>query len=145
MHHFPAVLSGSFSHTHEVLWIYLVSFTTAPSFFSQVDSWLRQESIAGEHLRRPIASLPISIQHPLSKDWLGSSQSWGPLKKASASVLPKNTQDWSPSGWTGWISVQSKGLSRVFSSTIVQKHQFFSAQLSSQSNSHIHTWPLEKP
>ena len=63
---------------------------------------------------------------------------------ASASVLPMNTQDWSPSGWTGWISLQSKGLSRVFSNTI-QKHQFFSTQLSSQSNSHIHTWPLEKP
>ena len=64
---------------------------------------------------------------------------------ASASVLPKNTQDWSPLGWTGWISLQSKGLSRVFSNTTVQKHQFFSAQLSSQSNSHMHTWPLEKP
>ena len=64
---------------------------------------------------------------------------------ASASVLPKNTQDWSPLGWTGWISLQSKGLSRVFSNTTVQKHQFFSAQPSSQSNSHIHTWPLEKP
>ena len=63
---------------------------------------------------------------------------------ASASVLPKNTQDWSPLGWTGWISLQSKGLSRVFSNTTVQKHQFFSAQLSSQSNSHIHKWPLEK-
>ena len=60
------------------------------------------------------------------------------------SVLPMNTQDWSL-GWTGWISLQSKGLSRVFSNTIVQKHQFFGAQPSSQSNSHIHTWPLEKP
>ena len=64
---------------------------------------------------------------------------------ASASVLPMNTQDWSPLGWTGWIFLQSKGLSRVFSNTTVQKHQFFSAQLSSQSNSHIHTWLLEKP
>ena len=64
---------------------------------------------------------------------------------ASTSVLPMNTQDWSPLGWTGWISVQSKGLSRVFSNTTVQKHQFFDAQPSSQSNSHIHTWPLEKP
>ena len=58
---------------------------------------------------------------------------------ASASVLPMNTQDWSPLGWTGWMSLQSKWLSRVFSNTTVQKHQFFSAQLSSQSNSHIHT------
>ena len=64
---------------------------------------------------------------------------------ASASVLPMNTQDLSPLGWTGWISLQSKGLSRIFSNTIVQKHQFFGAQLSSQPNSHIHTWPLEKP
>ena len=53
--------------------------------------------------------------------------------------------DWSPLGWTSWISLQSKGLSRVFSNITVQKHQFFGTQLSSQSNSHIHTWPLEKP
>ena len=64
---------------------------------------------------------------------------------ASVSVLPMNTQDWSPLGWTAYISLQSKGLSRVFSNTTVQKHQFFSAQLSSQSNSHIYTWPQEKP
>ena len=64
---------------------------------------------------------------------------------ASTSVLPINTQDWSPLGWTGWIFLQSKRLSRVFSNTIVQKHQFFGSQLSLQSNSHIHTWPLEKP
>ena len=62
---------------------------------------------------------------------------------ASASVLPMNIQDWFPLGLIGWISLQSKGLSRVFSNTI-QKHQFFSAQLSSWSNSHIHTWLLEK-
>ena len=62
---------------------------------------------------------------------------------ASASIFPMNIQDWSPLGWTGWISLRSKGLSRVFSNTTVQKHQFFSAQLSSQSNFHIHTWPLE--
>ena len=60
-----------------------------------------------------------------------------------ASFLPKKSQGWSPSEWTGWISVHSKGLSRVFSNTIVQKHQFFSPQPSSQSNSHIHTWLLE--
>ena len=64
---------------------------------------------------------------------------------ALTSFLPKNTQDWSPLEWTGWISLQSMGLSRVFSNTTVQKHQFFGTQLSSQSNSHIHTWPLEKP
>ena len=61
---------------------------------------------------------------------------------ASASVLPMNTQDWSPLGWTGWISLQSKGFSRVFSNTTVQKHQFFSPQLSLWSKSHIHNWVL---
>ena len=73
---------------------------------------------------------------------------WGGQKirvSASTSVPPMNTQDWSPLGWTGWISLQSKGLSRVFSNTTVQKHQFFGAQLFSQSNSHIHTWLPEKP
>ena len=60
---------------------------------------------------------------------------------ASTSVFPMKSQDWFPLGWTSWINLQSKGLSRVFSNTTVQKHQFFGAQLSSQSNSHIHTWP----
>ena len=64
---------------------------------------------------------------------------------ALASFLPKKSQGWSPSEWTCWISLQSKGLSRVFSNTTVQKNQFFGAQPSSQSNSHIHTWPQEKP
>ena len=63
------------------------------------------------------------------------------IVSASASILPMNIQDWFPLGWTGWISLQSKG----FSNITVQKHQFFGAQLSSQFNSHIHTWPLEKP
>ena len=63
---------------------------------------------------------------------------------ASASVLPMNIQGWSPLGWTGWISLQSKGFSRVFSNTTVQKHQFFGTQLSLWFNSHIHTWLLEK-
>ena len=89
----------------------------------------------------PFSSCPNPSQHQSLFAWGG--QSIG--VSALASVLPKNTQDWSLLGWTGWISLQSKGLSRVFSSTTVQKHQFFSAQLSSQPNSHIHTWPLEKP
>ena len=62
----------------------------------------------------------------------------------SESALPMNIQDWFPLGWTGWISLQSKGLSRVFSNTTVQKHQFFGIQPSLWSNSHIHTWLLEK-
>ena len=86
---------------------------------------------------------PASGSFQMSQLFVSGGQSIG--VSASASVLPMNTQDWSPSGWTVWISLQSKGLSRVFSNTTVQKHQFFSAQLSSQSNSHIHTWPLEKP
>ena len=85
-------------------------------------------------------SLPASGSFPMSQLF---GQSTG--VSASASVLPMNTQDWSPLGWAGWISLQSKGLSRVFCNTTVQKHQFSSAQPSSQSNSHIHTWPLEKP
>ena len=88
-------------------------------------------------------SLPASESFPMSQLFEWGGQSTG--VSASASFLPKNTQDWSPSEWTGWISLQSKGLSRVFSNTTVQKHQFFGAQLSSQSNSHSHTWPLEKP
>ena len=87
--------------------------------------------------------LPASESFPMSQLFTWGGQSVG--VSASASVLPKNTQDWSPLERTGWISLQSKGLSRVFSNTTVQKHQFFSTQLSSQSNSHIHTWPLEKP
>ena len=70
---------------------------------------------------------------------------WPKYWSFSFSISPMNTQDWSPLEWTGWISLQSKGLSRIFSNTTVQSHQFFSAQLSSQSNSHIHTWLLEKP
>ena len=88
-------------------------------------------------------SLPASGSFPMSQLFAWGGQSTG--VSASASVLPMNTQDWYPLGWTGWISLQSKGLSRVFSNTIVQKHQFFGTRLSSQSNSHIHTWPLEKP
>ena len=71
---------------------------------------------------------------------------WPKYWSLSFSISPFNdNQDWSPLEWTGWISLQSKGLSRVFPNTTVQKHQFFYAQLTSQSNSHIHTWSLEKP
>ena len=87
--------------------------------------------------------LPASGSFPMSQLFTWGGQSIG--VSALASVLPLNTQDWSPLGWTGWISLQSKGLSRVFSNTAVQKHQFFGTQLTSQSNSHIHTRPLEKP
>ena len=88
-------------------------------------------------------SLPASGSFPVSQLFAWGGQSIG--VSASASVLPMDTQDWSPLGWTSWISLQSRGLSRAFFNTTVQKHQFFGIQLSSQSNSHIHTWPLEKP
>ena len=84
-------------------------------------------------------SLPASESFPMSQLFAWGGQStW---VSALASFLPKKSQGWSPLEWTGWISLQSKGLSRVFSNTTVQKHQFFGTQLSSQSNSHIHTWP----
>ena len=88
-------------------------------------------------------SLTASESFPMSQLFTWGGQNIG--VSALASFLPKNTQDWFPLGWTGWTSLQSKGLSRVFFNTTVQKHQFFSTQLSLQSNSHIHTWPLEKP
>ena len=77
--------------------------------------------------------------------WLFASGSQSIGASASATVFPMNIQDWFPLGVTGWISLQSKGLSRVFSSTTIQKHQFFSTQPSLWSNSHICTWLLEKP
>ena len=71
---------------------------------------------------------------------------WPKYWSFSFSISPFNEHPGlTPLGWTGWIALQSKGLPRVFSNTTVQKHQFFGSQLSSQSNSHIHTWPLEKP
>ena len=87
-------------------------------------------------------SLPASESFPMSQLFAWGGQSTG--VSALASFLPKKSQGCS-SEWTGWVSLQSKGLSRVFSNTTVQKHQFFGAQPSSQSNSHIHTWPQEKP
>ena len=86
---------------------------------------------------------PASGSFLMSQFFASGGQSIG--ISASASVLPMNIQDWFPLGLTGWISLQTKGLSRVFFNTTVQKHQFFGAQLSSRSNPHIHTWPLEKP
>ena len=91
----------------------------------------------------PPSTFPSIRVFPMNQLFASGGQSIG--VSASKSVLPMNTQDWSPLGWTGWISLQSKGLSRVFSNTTVQKHQFFGTQLSLQSNSHIHTWLLEKP
>ena len=90
-----------------------------------------------------LQSFPALGSFPMSYFFASGGQSIG--VSASASVLPINIQDWFPLGFTDWISLLSKGLSRVFSNTTVQKHQFFSTQLSLESNAHIHTWPLERP
>ena len=87
-------------------------------------------------------AVPASGSFPMRQLFAWGGQSTG--VSALASFLPKNTQDWSPLGWTGRTSLQPRGLSRVFSNTTVQRYQFFGTQLSLQSNSHIHTWPLEK-
>ena len=90
-----------------------------------------------------LQSFPASGSFQMSQLFASGGQSIG--VSASTSVLPMNIQDWSPLGLIDWISLQFKGLSRVFSNTTVQKHQFFGAQISLWPNSHIHTWPLEKP
>ena len=91
----------------------------------------------------PFSCLQSFLAFLVSQSFISGGQSIG--ASTSASVLPMSTQDWSPLGWTSWISLLSNGFSRVFSNTTVQKHQFFVAQLSSQYNSHIHIWPVEKP
>ena len=104
--------------------------------------WVSDAIQPSHPLSSPSPSVPNPSQHQSQLfTWGGQS----PGVSALASFLPKKSQGWSPSEWTGWISSQSKGLSRVFSNTTVQKHQFFGTQLSSQSNSHIHTWLQEKP
>ena len=114
--------------------------------FTQTHVHRVSDAIQPSHPRSSLSpTAPNPYQHQSLFQWVNSfagGQSTG--VSASASFPPKKFQGWSPSEWTGWISLQSKGLSRVFSNTTVQKHQFFGAQ-PSQSNSHIHTWPQEKP
>ena len=117
-----------------------------PEFTQTHVHWVSDAIQPSHPLSSPSPPAPNPSQHqsfPMSQLFTWGGQSTG--VSASVSFLPKNTQDWSPLEWTGCISLQSKGLSRVFSNTTVQKHQFFGTQPSSQSNSHIHTWPLEKP
>ena len=115
--------------------------------FTQTHVHRVSDAIQPSHpLSSPSPPAPNSSQHQSLFQWVNHShggQSTG--VSALASFLPKKSQGWYPSEWTGWISLQSKGLSRVFSNTTVQKHQCFGPQLSSQSNFYIHTWPLEKP
>ena len=115
-----------------------------PDFAQTHVHWVT-DAIQSSHSVVPFASCPQSFpasgSFPMSQLFTSGSQSTG----ASASVLPMSIQGWFPLGLTGLISLQSKGLSRVFSNTTVWKHQFFSLQPSLWSNSHIHTWLLEKP
>ena len=108
-------------------------------------SWWCHPAISSSviHFSSCPQSLPASESLPISQLFTWGGQTTG--VSALASFLPMKSQGWSPLEWTGRIPMQSKGLSRVFSNTTVQKHQFFGAQPSSQSNSHIHTWPQEKP
>ena len=105
--------------------------------------------IQPSHLCRPLFLLPSifpSIRVFSNESTLCMRCSIGRYWSFSFSIIPSNEHPGLISfRWTGWISLQSKGISRAFSNTTVQKHQFFGTQLSSQSNSHIHTWPLEKP
>ena len=115
--------------------------------FTQTHVHRLSDAIQRSHpLSSPSPPAPNPSQHqrlfPMSQLFTWGGQSTG--VSALASFLPEKSQGWSPSEWTGWIFLKSKGHSRVFSNTTVQKHQFFSTQPTSQSNSPIHTWPLEK-
>ena len=116
-----------------------------PEFIQTHVHWVSDAIQPSHPLSSPFSPTPSPYQHQsFSNEFFFK---WGGQSigvSALASFLPKNTQDWS-SEWTGWISWQSKGLSKVFSNTTIQKHQFLGAQPSSQSTSHIHTWPQEKP
>ena len=119
----------------------------APRVYSNsslLKSWWSHRTISSSIA--PFSSHLNLSQHQGLFQWVSSSHQMAKvLVSASASVLPMNIQDWSLLGWTGWITLQSKGLSRVFSNTTIQKCQFFSAQPSFWSNFHIHTWLMEKP
>ena len=108
-------------------------------------SWWCHPTISSSvvHFSSYLQSFPASGSFLMSQFFSSGGQSIG--FSASTSVLPMNIQDWFPLGWTGLISLKSKGLTRVFSNTTVQKHQLFGIQPSLWSNSHIHTWLLEKP
>ena len=141
-----SVMSDSFQ-PHELQHTRLPCPSPTPGVYSNScpSTWWRHPAISSSVI--PFSScpqsLPASESFPMSQLFKWGGQSIG--VSALASFLPMNTQDWSPLEWTGWIFLKFKGLSRVFSNTIVQNHQFFGTQLSSQSNSHIHTWPLDKP
>ena len=158
-HHFNcpgSILQFSSAQSLSRVWLFATPWTTAhqaslsiansQSFLNscQVSRWCHP-TISSSVV--PFSFCPQSFPAPgsflMSQSFALGDQSMG--VSASTSVLPMNIQDWFPLGWTGWVSLQSKGPSRVFSNTTVQKYQFFGTQLSLWSNSHIHTWQLEKP
>ena len=145
IHHFSSVTSDAMTPWTAALQASLSSPSPGTHSNSCPLSWWCHSSSSSSVIpfSSCLQSFPASGSFQMSQYFVSGSQSTG--VSVLASVLPMNIQDWFPLRWTGWISWQSKGLSRVFSNATVQEHQFFSAQFSSQSNSHIHTWPLEKP
>ena len=113
---------------------------------THVQSWWCHPTISSSvfYFSSCLQSFPASVSFPMSQFFTSGGQSIR-VSASVTSVLPMTIQDWFPLGLTGLISLQSKGFSRVFSNTTVQKHQFFGTQLSLWSNSHIHTWLLETP
>ena len=118
---------------HQLPELTQISVPLSPWFYPTISS-----SVI--HFSSCLQSFPASGSFPISQFFTSGGQSIG----ASASVLPMNMRDWSPLGWTCWISLQSKGFSRVFSSTTVQRPQFYGTQPFFIVSSHIHTWLLEK-
>ena len=138
-HHFMANRRGKSGSTDR---LYFLGLQNHCGWYCshEIERPLLFESISITNLDSVLKSrditFPESRPFPMSQFFASGGQSIG--APASASVLPTNIQDWFPLGWTDWISLQSKGLSRVFSNTTVQKHQFFGTQLSLQFNFHIH-------
>ena len=143
---FSCWVVSDFLQPHGLQHVSLPCPSPSPGACSNWDGWMPSTHLILRHLLLLLPSIFPSIK-------IFSNESALPIRWPNywsfsfsvTSVLPMNIQDWYPLGLTGWISLQSKGLSRVFSNTAFQKHQFFSSQFSLWPKSHIHTWPLEKP
>ena len=151
--HLSSVQFSSVAHLCPTLWDPMDCSTPGLSVHHQLPEftqihvhWVGDDIQLSHPLLSPSPTAFSLSQHQGIFQWVSSSHQVVKVVAvlASTSILPVNLQDWFPLKWTGWISVQSKGLSRVFNTT-VKKHQFFSTQLSLYANSHIHTWLLEKP
>ena len=151
----PAYLKFSSVQSLSCVWLFVTPWTAAHRAFLSItnsrslfklmsmESVMPLNSSSIVPFSACLQSFPASGSFLMSQFFASGGQS--NRIKATASALPVNIQDWFPLGWTGWISLQSKGLSRAFSNTTFQNHQLLSVQLSLWSNSHIHTWLLEKP